>query len=84
MLDISLFLLSAFIISFDGLDVTISFTAALTCISNVGPGLGLVGPTGNFAVFSPTSKLVLSFAMLLGRLEIYPILILFARSTWKR
>ncbi len=81
---ICLLLLSAFIISFDGLDVTTTFTAALTCISNVGPGLGMVGPAGNFAVFSPLSKLVLSMAMLFGRLEIYPLIILFARSTWKR
>lgn len=81
---ICLFLLFAFIISFDGFDVCTTFTAALTCISNVGPGLGLVGPTGSFAVFSPLSKLALSMTMLFGRLEIYPLIILFARSTWKR
>ena len=70
---ICLFLLFAFIVSFDGFDVTTTFTAALTCISNVGPGLNLVGPTGNFSIFSPLSKIILSFAMLLGRLEIYPL-----------
>ena len=77
---ICLMLFSAFLISFDGFNIETTFTAALTCISNVGPGLGLVGPTGNFAVFSPFSKLVLSFAMLLGRLEIFPLIILFSKN----
>ena len=81
---ISLLLLSAFLISFDGFDIATTFTAALTCISNVGPGLDLVGPTGNFAIFSPFSKLVLSFAMLLGRLEIFPLIVLLSKSTWKK
>ncbi len=81
---ICLFLVFAFIVSFDGFDITTTFTSALTCISNVGPGLGLVGPTGNFSIFSPLSKLALSFAMLLGRLEIYPLLLLLTRNTWKR
>ncbi len=80
---ISLMLMFAFIISFDGFDIETTFTAALTCISNVGPGFGLVGPTGNFAIFSPLSKLALSFAMLLGRLEIYPLIVLLSRNTWK-
>ena len=74
----------AFLVSFDGYDITTSFTAALTCLSNVGPGMGLIGPTGNFSIFSPLSKLALSFAMLLGRLEIYPMLILLSRRTWRR
>lgn len=47
----------------------------MTCLGNVGPGLGLAGPLGNFSMFSDLSKIVLSFAMLIGRLEIYPILI---------
>lgn len=81
---ISLLLLSAFLVSFDGFDVATTFTASLTCVSNVGPGLNLVGPTGSFAIFSPFSKLVLSFAMLLGRLEIFPLIILLSKSTWKR
>ena len=81
---ICLFLLFAFIVSFDGFDVTTTFTAALTCISNVGPGLNLVGPTGSFSIFSPLSKIVLSFAMLLGRLEIYPLLLLLSKNTWRR
>ncbi len=50
----------------------------------MGPGLSLIGPTGNFGIFSPLSKLVLSFDMLAGRLELFPILILFLRETWKK
>ena len=72
------------LISFDGYDFSTNFTAALSCISNVGPGLGLIGPSGNFSIFSPFSKLVMSFAMLFGRLEVYAMLILFIPSTWRR
>ena len=61
-----------------------NFTAVTTCISNVGPGLDMVGPAGGFAFFSPLSKLVLIFDMLAGRLELFPMLILFAPSTWKK
>ena len=71
------------IVSVDGYDFTTSFTATLACLSNVGPGLGLVGPMGNFAIFSPLSKVVLILEMLLGRLEIYPILLLFVPATWR-
>lgn len=71
------------VISLDGMDFTTNFTASLACISNVGPGLALVGPMGSFSVFSPLSKIVLIFEMLLGRLEIYPILLLFLPATWK-
>ncbi|MBQ8535813.1 MAG: TrkH family potassium uptake protein [Clostridia bacterium] len=63
---------------------TENFTAALTCISNVGPGLGAVGPASNFAGYGPLSKFVLSFLMLAGRLEIFPMLILFHPAIWKR
>ena len=75
---------SALIVSLDELDFTSAFTASLTCISNVGPGLGLVGPTCNFGFLSPLSKLVLSFTMLLGRLEIMPLLVLFFPSVWQK
>ena len=75
---------SALIVSLDELDFTSAFTASLTCISNVGPGLGLVGPTCNFGFLSPLSKLVLSFTMLLGRLEIMPLLVLFLPSVWRK
>ena len=59
-------------------------TASLSCISNIGPGLGTVGPAGGFADFSWFSKLVLSFEMIAGRLELFPLLILFSRSTWRK
>ncbi len=71
-----LLLLCTLVASFDGYDFTTSFTAALSCISNVGPGLGHVGPAYNFAGFSAVSKIVMSATMLAGRLEIYPLLIL--------
>ena len=72
------------LISFDNFDFETSFTAVLATMSNIGPGLGIVGPTGNFSQFSDFSKLVLSFCMLAGRLEIYPLLVIFQRDTWKR
>ena len=72
------------LISFDNFDVETTFTAVLATMSNIGPGLGVVGPTGNFSQFSDFSKLVLSFCMLAGRLEIYPLLVIFQRDTWKR
>jgi len=81
---IAVILLGTFIVSFDGNDFTTNFTAALSCISNVGPGLSKVGPTGNYNVFSHSTKAVLTLIMLIGRLEIYPILILFSKSMWKR
>lgn len=61
-----------------------SFTSVFTCISNVGPALEAVGPYASFAYFNPFSKIVLMFAMLLGRLEILPVLILFSPKTWKK
>ena len=73
-----------FIVSFDGYDFQTNFTASLSCISNVGPGLGMVGPSGNFSIFSPLSKVVMALVMLFGRLEIYAMLILFIPSTWRR
>ena len=79
-----LLVLGTFLVSLDGHDTATNFTAVLSCLSNIGPGISLVGPTGNFNIFSYASKIVLTFAMLIGRLEIYPILILFAPSTWKR
>ncbi len=78
-----LLLMGTLVVSLDGMDFTTNFTASLACISNVGPGLALVGPMGSFSVFSPLSKVVLIFEMLLGRLEIYPILLLFFPATWK-
>lgn len=65
-------------------DMITAVTAALTCLSNVGPGLNGVGPTENFASFSPAAKLLLSFLMLAGRLEIYPVLLLFSPNVWRK
>lgn len=62
----------------------ITFTAVVACIGNIGPGLEQVGPMGNFADFSPLSKVVLSMCMIIGRLEIFPILVLFSKSAWQR
>lgn len=59
-----------------------NFTAVTTCFNNIGPGLNLVGPSGSFGFYSGFSKLILSFAMLCGRLEIYPILLLFTPKVW--
>ena len=72
------------IISLDGFSTGTNFSAVLACFNNIGPGLEAVGPTCNFSAYSAVSKLVLSWAMLAGRLEIFPMLILFSRSTWKR
>jgi len=71
------------IISLDGFSVGTNFSAVLCTFNNIGPGLEAVGPTCNFSNFSPLSKLVLSWAMLAGRLEIFPMLVLFSKNTWK-
>ncbi len=75
---------SYILISIDGFSIGTNFTAVLSCFNNIGPGFEAVGPTCNFSQFSMFSKLVLSMDMLAGRLEIFPILLLFSRSTWKR
>lgn len=75
---------SAFLVSFDNMDITSTVTAVVTCINNVGPGLGMVGPAENFSALSDFSKIILSFDMLIGRLEIYPIIILLVPSVWKK
>ena len=71
------------IISLDGFSVGTNFSAVLCTFNNIGPGLEAVGPTCNFSAYSNLSMLVLSWAMLAGRLEIFPILVLFSRNTWK-
>ncbi|MBQ8407474.1 MAG: TrkH family potassium uptake protein [Clostridia bacterium] len=68
---------------FDGQDVETTFSSVTTCINNIGPGLGEAGPMSNFAFYSYASKIVLILNMLLGRLEIFPILLLFSPSTWR-
>ena len=71
------------IISLDGFSTGTNFSAVLCTFNNIGPGLEAVGPTCNFSQYSDLSKLVLSWAMLAGRLEIFPILVLFSKDTWK-
>ena len=75
---------SFLILSTDRLSLETNMTAVMACLNNIGPGLDLVGPTGNYAVFSPLSKLVLMVDMLLGRLEIFPLLILLSPHTWRK
>ncbi|MBQ5739314.1 MAG: TrkH family potassium uptake protein [Oscillospiraceae bacterium] len=77
-------LLSAVVVSTDALTFGEAFSAALTCISNVGPGIGALGPTSNFGALSDLSTFLLTWVMLLGRLEIIPVLILFFPSLWKK
>ena len=76
--------LSFLVISLDDFSVGTNFTAVLACFNNIGPGLEQVGPTCNYSAYSTLSKLVLCFDMLAGRLEIFPILVLFSRDTWRR
>ena len=70
------------ILSLDGFSITTNLSAMLSCFNNIGPGLELVGPTSSFAAYGTLSKLVLILDMLAGRLEIFPILVLFSRNTW--
>lgn len=79
-----IFAFSVLIIGFNDYDLTTNFTAVAATLNNIGPGLELVGPTGNFGLFSPLSKCVLIFDMLAGRLEIFPLLLLFVKDTWKK
>lgn len=81
---IGVFAISFLLVSIDNMDFTTSFTAVAANLNNTGPGLGAVGPVGNYADFSILSKIVFIFDMLAGRLEIYPLLLLFAPSTWKK
>ena len=75
---------SVFIVSIDKYDMVTNFTAVLATMNNIGPGLAVVGPTGNFAGFNYLSKIVFIFDMLAGRLELYPILLLFIPTMWKK
>lgn len=79
---IMVFVTSLIIISFEGYDLTTNFTAIAATINNIGPGLNLVSPTGNFEHFSMLSKLVLIFDMLAGRLELFPLLVLISPRLW--
>ena len=75
---------AALIVGIDNFSFGTTLTAVISCVGNIGPGLEAVGPMGNFAGFSDLSKLILSFCMILGRLEMFPILVLFSRNAWKR
>ena len=80
-----LILLGAVLLSLDGLyDLETNLTAALTCVSNVGPGFGAVGPAGGFGGYGPFAKLVSSFLMLAGRLELFPMLAIFHPAMWRK
>jgi len=75
--------LSFLVLSLDGQSIGTNLSAVLACFNNIGPGLDAVGPTCNYGLFSPLSKFILILDMLAGRLEIFPMLILLSRSTWK-
>ena len=79
-----IYMISIFLISFDGYDFMTNFSAVSATFNNIGPGLGKVGPLGNFSVYSDFSKLVMIFDMLAGRLEIFPMLILFSVKIWRK
>ena len=76
--------LSFVIISVDGFSIGTNFSAVASCFNNIGPGFELVGATQNFSIYSDLSKIILSLDMLLGRLEIFPLLLLFSPDTWSR
>ncbi len=81
---IFVFAIALFIISIDNFDFTTNFTAVTATLSNIGPGLAQVGPIRNFGIYSPLSKITLTLVMIIGRLEIFPILVLFSPKTWKK
>ncbi len=80
----AIFVISGLIVSIDNFDFTTNFTAVATMINNVGPGLAGVGPTQNFSEYSALSKIIFAFDMLVGRLEIFPMLALLAPASWKK
>ncbi len=77
-------LVSCILVSLDGFDLVTNFSAVVACISNVGPGLALVGPMGGYSMFSGFSKIVLSLCMLIGRLEIFPLALMVMPCTWRK
>ena len=79
-----IFSFSVLLVGFDNQDLVTNFTAVAATLNNIGPGLEMVGPAQNFGLFSNGAKCVLIFDMLAGRLEIFPLLILFVRDTWKK
>lgn len=81
---IVIFAASMLVLSLDDFDLTTTFTAVSATFNNIGPGLGMVGPAGNFSQFSMLSKIVMIFDMLAGRLEIFPLLVLITPATWRK
>lgn len=81
---VAIVIVCTILLSIEGNDVLTNFTATLACIGNIGPGLNKVGPSLNFGFYSPYCKILLSFVMLVGRLEIFPMILMFAPRTWKR
>ena len=76
--------IAGMVVAIDNFSFGTTFTSVVACIGNIGPGLELVGPMGNYAAFSGLSKIVLSLCMIIGRLEVIPILVLFSKNAWKR
>ena len=83
-LTIAVILFCTLLLSLGGRDVGTNLTASLACLSNIGPGMGMIGPTGNYNVFSAAEKMMLCGVMLLGRLELYPVLVVLSPGTWRR
>ena len=81
---VAIFIISVLVVSIDNFDFATSFSGVLTTINNVGPGIAAVGPVENFAAFSPLSKIVFCLDMLIGRLEIFPFLVLFSPDLWRK
>lgn len=81
---VMIIIFAVIIVSLDNFDFMTSFSAVIATVSNIGPGFQVVGPMGNFADFSNLSKIVMTFCMIVGRLEVIPVLVLFAPSIWRR
>ena len=81
---ITIFAVSILLVAFDGKDFTTTVTAVIATFNNIGPGLEMVGPVGNYSQFSAFAKYVLMFDMLAGRLELFPMLLIFMPMTWRR
>ena len=79
-----LFVLLLVLLALEGLDFITTFSAAASCFNNVGPGMELVGPMSNYTCFSSFGKVLLAFSMLFGRLELYPMLLLFIPAAWRK
>lgn len=79
-----IFVIAVLFVALDGFDVTTTLSSVAATLGNIGPGFAMVGPMGNFSAMSPVTKIVLSFTMLIGRLEIYPILLLTVPAFWKK